>query len=457
MKSPLRLGDRDTALVIGVGRSGRASADVLRSRRVQVYAVDEKPPGDLTRELALLASIGATFVTPADLPAMLERIDFAILSPGVPPEGTLVREIRQAGIPVYGEIELAFRLCAAPIVAISGTKGKSTTTALVAHLLRSADRSAIVGGNIGKPLVCEVLDAAPEEWVIAEVSSFQLETIESFHPRVAVLLNISEDHLDRYGSMESYAAAKRRIFSNQGAGDTLIVNRDDERLNALTAPAVRVWHFSLRSTRATMHVDGDALIYAPAAGPKVEIARREDIFVPGEHNVANVMAAGLAAIAAGVPPERLRDGIRSFRGMHHRLEHVQTIDGVSYVDDSKATNPDSVIAALHAYDRPIVLVAGGKSKRTDFSALGAAIDARVKAVVLIGEAAPEMASVISRAPVARSTSIEAAVEEARKLARPGDVVLLSPGCSSFDMFASAEDRGERFAAAVRTLLAAAGA
>lgn len=453
----MRLSERETALVIGLGRSGRAVTEVLRARNVAVFAVDEKPAQQLTQELAMLASEAARFVSPSDLPGLLSRVNFAVLSPGVPQSGPLVRAVRDAGVPIYGEIELAYRLCEAPMIAITGTKGKSTTTALTAHLLASAGRRPIVGGNIGKPLVREVLDATPLHWVVAEVSSFQLETIETFRPRVAALLNLSEDHLDRYPSMETYAEAKFRIFANQGAGDTLIVNRDDDRLADLAPDGPQVWRFSARSRDAVMFLDGDAIVYAPPGAARVEIARRADVALPGEHNLLNVMAAALCSIAAGVEPTRLRDGIRSFRGMAHRLEMVQSIDGVDYVDDSKATNPEAVIAALHAYDRPIVLLAGGKSKQTDFHELGRVVDRRAKAAILIGEAAGEIAAAIASVQTVRAATLEAAVEAARAIAEPGDVVLLSPGCASFDMFGSAEDRGERFAGAVRALLEAAGA
>ena len=455
----------DTVLVIGLGRSGLASAEVLRGRGVQVYAVDEKPRAQLADAIERIESLGAQFVDPETLGSALSSAGAAVLSPGVPLSGALVRRVRDAAVPVYGEIEVAFRLCRAPIVAVTGTKGKSTTTSLIGHLFETCGKRAYVGGNIGNPLVREVLGATPQDWVVAEVSSFQLETIHSFRPRVSVILNLSADHLDRYDSMDEYAQAKYRIFANQSESDVFVGNLDDERLAALargsgesSVRARRLW-FTLaeHDERAAMCLQGDSIVYKPADGESgaIEILRRGDIPLAGMHNVQNVMAALLAALAAGLDPLALREGVRSFTGMAHRLQAVAEIDGVLFVDDSKATNPGSVIAALQAYDRPIVLIAGGKSKNTDFTELGRVIDRRAKALVVIGEAAEDLAAHVARTPVERADSMQAAVQRARELARAGDAVLLSPACASFDMFQSAEDRGRRFIAAVESLQEAA--
>jgi UDP-N-acetylmuramoylalanine--D-glutamate ligase len=458
-RPPLTFDAQETILVIGLGRSGQASVEVLRARGAAVCAVDEKPRAELAGAIAHLEARGARFIEPAALDAALPHFTSAVLSPGVPLNGALVRRVQAANVPVFSEIEVASRLCKAPIVAVTGTKGKSTTTSLIGHLLRSGGGRVFVGGNIGNPLIAEVVDATANDWVVAEVSSFQLESIRSFKPRVGVILNISADHLDRYYSMDEYAEAKFRIFANQSERDAFVGNLDDDRLAALhwqeDSNRVRgrqLWFtMSDRHERATMYLRDGALVYAPITGdPRpVEIMRRDEIPLAGEHNVQNVMAALLAALATGLDPHLLREGVMSFAPMAHRLQPIGEFDGVLYVDDSKATNPGAVIAALRAYDRPIVLIAGGKSKKTDFSELGESIDARAKAVVLIGEAAAEIGSAIRRAPKSEARSMEEAVHVARSLARPGDVVLLSPACASFDMFASAEDRGEQFAAAVR--------
>jgi UDP-N-acetylmuramoylalanine--D-glutamate ligase len=451
----------ETVLVIGLGKSGLACVEVLRGRGVTILATDEKPVEQLSEQIRFVESAGGRFVEPAALDGVVASLSSAVLSPGVPPTSPVVRRVQDANVPVVGEIEVAYRLCKAPILAVTGTKGKSTTTALIGHLLRACGRSVRVGGNIGNPLIKEVLGVGPESWVVAEVSSFQLETIRSFKPRVAVLLNIAPDHLDRYYSMDEYAEAKYRIVANQGTSDWFVGNVDDPRVTELhwnsgepRVQARQLW-FTLNAAddRAAMRLRNGFITYAPFAGdPRpVPVIAREDIPLAGDHNVVNVMAALLAALAVGCDPEQLREGVKTFRPMPHRLESVAEIDGVLYVDDSKSTNPGSTLAALNAYDRPIVLIAGGRAKRTGFDELGAAIRERAKVLVAIGEAADDIARASSGVTVLRADSMEQAVERAAEAATAGDVVLLSPGCASFDMFLSAEDRGERFVAAVNAL------
>jgi UDP-N-acetylmuramoylalanine--D-glutamate ligase len=452
---------RETILVIGLGKSGLSCVRVLRERGATVIATDEKPEADLDLPIAAIESTGARFLAPDQLSGVLPTLTSAVLSPGIPLTSPVVLAVQSANVPVLGEIEVAFRLCKAPIVAVTGTKGKSTTTALIGHLLRSCGLSVRVGGNIGNPLIDEVLSAKPADWVVAEVSSFQLETIRAFKPRVAVLLNVAPDHLDRYHSMDEYAEAKFRIFANQAFGDFFVGNLDDERVAELDVNksernirSRQLW-FTLgdRRENATIYMQGHNLVYAPISGdPRpVVVMRREDIPLAGAHNVQNVMAALLAAFAVGCELTALREAVASFHGMPHRLEIVEEIDGVLYVDDSKSTNPGSVVAALRAYDRPIVLIAGGRAKGTDFIEMGVAIRQRAKALVVMGEAADDIASTAEGVHIAHSSSMIEAVRIARELAVSGDVVLLSPGCASFDMFRSAEDRGEQFAAAVLAL------
>ncbi|HLI96255.1 MAG TPA: UDP-N-acetylmuramoyl-L-alanine--D-glutamate ligase [Candidatus Baltobacteraceae bacterium] len=451
----------ETILVIGLGRSGVASTEVLRGRGASVYVTDEKPREELDEPIAQIEALGAQFVPPDHLAPLVESLTGAVVSPGVPLNGELVRRVQDASVAVFSEIEVAYRLCKAPIVAVTGTKGKSTTTSLIGHLFRSSGETVHVGGNIGNPLIREVLDAKPQDWVIAEVSSFQLESIRSFRPRISVILNISADHLDRYYSMDEYAEAKYRIFANQNEQDFFVGNLDDERVRELHwhAGATRVHARQLWFTlgehheHATMFLHGDAIVFAPLHGdPRpIEIVRLDQIPLAGRHNVQNVMAALLAALAAGLDPQSLRDAVHSFRAMAHRLQPVAEQGGVLFIDDSKATNPGSVIAALQAYDRPIILIAGGKSKNTDFTELGRVIDQRAKALIAIGEAAGDIAAHVKRTPIERAQSMDDAVSRAHALAKPGDVVLLSPACASFDMFKSAEDRGERFGAAVHAL------
>jgi len=456
----------DAILVIGLGRSGLASLEILAQHNVRLYATDEKPTESLSEAIAAAESFGARFVEPDALGGILQTIAWAVLSPGVPPISPVVRAIHRANVPVMGEIELAYRLCQAPIVAVTGTKGKSTTTALIGHLLRGCGRQARVGGNIGNPLIKEIAGATSCDWIVAEVSSFQLETIRAFKPRVAVLLNVAPDHLDRYPSMDEYAEAKYRIFANQSMSDWFVGNLDDPRIEALAwrhgnarVQARQLWFTRDGSERATMYLRDGVITYAPVTGdPRpIPLLPSSEIPLQGAHNVENAMAALLAALAVGCDPVSLSRAIRSFAPMPHRLERVAEIDGVLYVDDSKSTIPTSVVAALLSYDRPIVLIAGGRSKGIGFDELGSAIAQHVKSLVAIGESASEIRRVAGEVAVVEASSMEEAVQRARELAAPGDVVLLSPGCASFDMFNSAEDRGEQFSAAVTSQREPAGA
>ncbi|MBV8343530.1 MAG: UDP-N-acetylmuramoyl-L-alanine--D-glutamate ligase [Candidatus Eremiobacteraeota bacterium] len=466
MKDGFRFGTGETILVIGLGRSGLACIEVLRELGVTVFATDDQPRERIRDAVSAAEALGARFFEAAGVDAVVSRLGSAVLSPGVPPTSPVARRLYDANVPVLGEIELAYRLCKAPIVAVTGTKGKSTTTALIGHLLRGCGLTVRVGGNIGNPLIKEVRGASADSWIVAEVSSFQLETIRAFKPRVAVLLNISPDHLDRYHSMDEYAEAKYRIGANQALTDFFVGNLDDPMVSMLhwrrgdTRLQARQLWFSLRGDdEATMYVRNGVLTYAPVAGDPRPIAIMPAGEIPllGEHNRENAMAALLAALAIGCRPEALRAAMATFVPMSHRLEVVADVDGVRYVDDSKATNPAAVVAALHAYDRPIVLIAGGRSKGSNFEALGAEIRHRVKALIVIGESAAALRASAGEVEAVEAFSMEEAVQHARRLARDGDVVLLSPGCASFDMFSSADDRGERFAAAVAALREPAGA
>lgn len=455
--SSVRFDRNESVLVIGLGRSGRASVAVLGPRVAQVYATDEAPPAALAPALAELEAAHVPFVAPEALGEVLPKVTVAVLSPGIPLNGELVRRIQAAGVPVFSEVEVAYRICKAPMVALTGTKGKSTTTALIGAIFRAAGFTTHVGGNIGNALIAETAVAQPEDWVIAEVSSFQLESIRSFKPRISCIINITPDHLDRYHSMDEYAEAKFRIFANQGPGDTFVGNLDDPIVAGApgednTRIRARALWFSREPHRqSTLYLRNEkTIVYAPPTGdPRpVEIMEAAAVPLHGAHNVDNAMAAILVGLAAGLDRAAIVEGVRTFTPLHHRLETVVDRGGVLYVDDSKATNPGAVIAALRSFDRPIVLIAGGKSKGTEFAELGKVISSRTKAVVLIGEAAPEIAKHVKRSTVVRAGSMDEAVAKAASFAVAGDVVLLSPGCASFDMFASAEARGEAFVEAV---------
>jgi UDP-N-acetylmuramoylalanine--D-glutamate ligase len=455
----------ERVLVIGLGRSGLASCSVLRQRGATVFATDEKSLDALSGVIADLERGGVRFVAPSELDALAPELTAVVLSPGVPVNSDLVRRMQAARVPVYSEIEVAYRISKAPMVAITGTKGKTTTTALVGEIFKRAGKTTHVGGNIGNALINETVDAKPDDWVIAEVSSFQLESIRSFKPRISTILNLSPDHLDRYHSMDEYAEAKFRVFANQGPGDTFVGNLDDpivgelaEGESAKRLPTRALW-FGIAPRRMTaLYVRHDRITYAPPTGdPRpVEIMPVSEIPLLGRHNVSNVLAAVAIGLAADLDREAIRAAVRDFKPLPHRLECVAVQDGITFVDDSKSTNPGSVTAALESFTEPIVLIAGGKSKRTDFRAMGEAVRKRAKAVILIGEAAEEMAAALGDKPSLRAGSMDEAVAIARSQAEPGDIVLLSPGCASFDMFASAEARGEAFARAATALAGARG-
>ena len=443
----------EAVLVIGAGRTGEACAEVLAARGIDVYVTDEQPPVKLERAIAAIRSAGGQFVAPSQVESLLPKVDRAILSPGVPLAGTLAQKAK-ASVPLVGEIEVAYELCQAPIIAVTGTKGKSTTTALTAHLLRCAGKAVRVGGNIGNPLIREAALATRNEWIVAEVSSFQLETIEKFKPRIAVLLNVSDDHLDRYASLDEYASAKFRIFENQDADDIFIGNLDDPFV-AAARPRIRAkaFWFSARGSdsEASAFASDDGIWYRTRGRTARRLLHRSEIALPGEHNLENVLAATLAALSAGATISNVIESVPAFEPMQHRLQTIAEIEGVRYVDDSKATNPAAVIAALQSFSGPVVLIAGGKSKGADLSQLGKSIRDRVKALIALGEAAEPLARASTGTPTIRAATLQDAVQRARQEASSGDIVLLSPGFASFDMFSSAEERGERFAAIVKDL------
>ncbi len=396
MKDGFRFGTDETILVIGLGKSGLACIEVLRELGVTIFATDEKPREQLAGAIATAESFGASFVESADVGGVVGGLSCAVLSPGVPPTSPVARRMYHANVPVLGEIELAYRLCKAPIIAVTGTKGKSTTTALIGHLLRGCGLSVRVGGNIGNPLIKEVRGATADSWVVAEVSSFQLETIRAFKPRVAVLLNVSPDHLDRYHSMEEYAEAKYRICANQSLTDWFVGNLDDPMVSVLhwkrgdTRVQARQLWFSLRGgDEATMYVRDGALIYAPIAGdPRpISIMPTHEVPLAGEHNRAECDGGAVGRARHRLQSRSVAKGDGHVRADVASARAVAEIDGVRYVDDSKATNPAAVVAALRTYERPIVLIAGGRSKGSDLAALGAEIRGRVKTLIAIGESA----------------------------------------------------------------------
>src|SRR5712692_338400 len=419
--------------VVGLARSGVAAARLLRTAGAQVTGTDLKPLEALGRVAAELQALGVRLVTGPHARGAFDRTDLVVVSPGVPLHGDQLGPARARGMPIIGELELGWRALEAETIAITGTNGKTTTTALTGALLAEQPRPVLV---------------------VCEVSSFQLETTDAFQPRVAAVLNITPDHLDRHGSLTAYVDAKARIFANQTPADCTIVNADDEAAEALARRTrARVVWFSRHRPASHGVFVRDGWVAATLNGHVEEICPVAEIFLRGAHNVENVLAAAACALWAGLAPEAIRRAIGRFRAVAHRIEFVRDRRGVQYYNDSKGTNVASTLKALESFSERILLIAGGKGKGQDFEPLATAARGRVGHAFLIGEDAPKLAAAFKGAsiPVARCPSLEAAVEAAGQLAMPGDVVLLSPACASFDMFDSFEHRGDVFKKLVERL------
>ncbi len=385
--------------------------------------------------------------------ALLTSADLVVLSPGVPPDQPAVAAARTAGVPVIGEIELASRWLAGRVIAITGTKGKSTTTTLTARMLAEAGFDAPAGGNLGAPLSAQVAASRAESLHVVEVSSFQLESTETFHPWIAVLLNLSPDHLDRHPSFEAYAAAKGRIFARQTPDDWAVVNADDPAALALARGArARRFDFALDRTLAEgVGVDGGRIVQRDA-GVARPLLPLTSVHLPGRHVLGDVLAATAVACLAGVPPAVMQRAVEGFAGLEHALERVADIEGVRFVNDSKATNVLAARRAIESFDTGVVVILGGRYKGGAFEELREPLAARGDAVVAIGEAAPRVrAALAATLPVETAASMAEAVERAFRRAAPGGVVLLAPACSSFDMFVDYAERGRVFKAEVLRL------
>lgn len=435
--------------VLGAARSGLAVAGLLRSAGAVVFVSDRAPAETMTTAALALERMGAGAEFGKNSGRVLEA-DTIVLSPGVPTEAPVVQEALARKLPVLSELEVASWFCSAPIAAITGTNGKTTTTALLGRMLTDARVPCVVAGNIGTAFSQVATDVPPGGVAVLEVSSFQLDHIAEFRPGVAALLNITPDHLDRYQhSVERYVAAKQRIFENQQRGDVLIYNADDEgargAVEGRVDPAVTLLPFSTRQVLPAGAFVENGTLTTLMEGKKLDVIGAKDISIPGEHNLANAMAATLAALAFRVPAASLRATLRNFKGVEHRLEFVREVDGVAFVNDSKATNVDSVWYALRSFHRPLVVLIGGRDKGNDYTRLLDPVREHVRAVVAIGESADKVAGAFG--PVVRTvraSSLQEAVDRARELAVPGDVILLSPACASFDWFRDYEHRGRAF-------------
>jgi UDP-N-acetylmuramoylalanine--D-glutamate ligase len=439
-----------TVFVVGTGRSGLSSALLLLREGARVTLVDERPVSAVVASLGREIPPGAAFLHGRMDGSAARTADLVVLSPGIPPDRLPREALAERGVPVWGEIELGFRRFRGRLAAVTGTNGKSTVTTLLGAMASRTFPRVFVGGNLGDPLV----EAAgePYDWGIVEVSSFQLESIEAFRPEVAVLLNITEDHMDRYPDFAAYAGAKAAIFRNQGAGDTAVFNADDpEAIRAVASVASGRILFSVsRPLPEGVFLSGDDIVRR-AEGME-ERYPRSLLRIRGVQNVENAMAAVAAARRIGVPPGIVRETLFSFAGLPHRVEFVREIGGVSFYNDSKGTNVGAVIKCLEGFEESVVLIAGGKDKGVDFRPLRGPLGRKARAAVLFGEARGRMERELSgAAPLLVAESLEDAVRRARAAAHRGDAVVLSPACSSFDMFRSFEERGEAFRRAVMDL------
>jgi UDP-N-acetylmuramoylalanine--D-glutamate ligase len=441
-------------LVVGLGRSGIAAARLCAAKGAQVTANDAKSAAELESALGMLPTTVRQEVG-GHPPALFAEQDLIVLSPGVPPLPE-VEEARRRGVRVTGELELASWFVDATMVAITGTNGKSTTTTLCGAILAARGQPTFVGGNLGTPL-CEVVDtpaARPGGTCVVEVSSFQLETVRTFRPQVAVLLNISADHLDRYPDLDGYIAAKQRVFAAQTASDFAVLNIDDANVET----AARTIHSRciLMSTRQVLGVggwvDGDSLCVRLPGGP-IEYYPAQLPGLVGRHNQENALAALLAARLAGALPAEARLALVAFRPLPHRMELVGDFNDIEFYDDSKGTNVGAVVAALDGFPRKVVLIAGGKDKGGSYAALAQVMRRQGRAAVLIGEAAPKLRAALEGVvPVEMASDMDEAVQLAAGMAERGDAVVLSPACSSFDMFRDYAHRADVFRSAVQTLI-----
>ena len=442
-------------LVVGLGRSGLSVVRFLAQEGARVTVSDMKKEAELDPGTLLeMKTLGVTLETGGHQRDTFLGAEWIIASPGVPLDIAPLTAAREKGIPVTGEMDLAVQLMNTPIVAVTGSNGKSTVTAFLGELLNHAGHKAFVGGNLGTPLIDYAAGSSKADVAVVEVSSFQLDTMEAFSPLVAVLLNISPDHLDRYPNYEAYVQSKLKIFRNQGPGDFAILNDDDEILAKFAPPReVSVLRYGLKKKTLRQAFAEGKGIKAGLPGKGTHCFDLQKCLLPGKHNVENMMAASLAGLALNVEPQVIQHTLEQFRGLPHRLEHVASIREVDFYDDSKATNVDAAIRSMASFDRPILLIAGGRHKGGDYAPLVRVAKGRVKKAFLMGESKPLMAEAFEdRIPYVTAEGMDDAVTKAFSVAKPGDVVLLAPACSSFDMFTDYGHRGRMFKKAVEGLL-----
>ena len=437
-------------LVCGMARSGVSAAQCLYELGARVTISDSKAEEKLAEALQPLEGMDIRrCLGDQAQPADLETYDLAVTSPGIPMQAPILRAVQAAGVPLIGELELGAQVSRAPLYAVTGTNGKTTTTTLIGEIFRNLGKTTYVVGNIGYPFTACALQCGEEDVAVAEVSSFQLETISTFHPHIAVMCNITEDHLNRHGTMEEYIRVKERIFENMGQGDYAVLNLDDPIVRGMAEriPCTPAFFSRRQEVETGAYLEGEEVVFS-LNGHKKRVLRADEIRIPGEHNLENALAATALAMLAGVPAPVVRHTLKTFPGVEHRIETVRTVEGVTYINDSKGTNVDASIRAVRAMKVPTVLLAGGYDKHTDFLPLAREILAsKIHTVVVLGDTAEQIERALRAVgfeSILHAKTFEEAVLLARSCAREGENVLLSPACASFDMFQDYEERGRVF-------------
>jgi UDP-N-acetylmuramoylalanine--D-glutamate ligase len=432
--------------ILGIGKTGLATARFLAARGVRMVVTDVKPVSDWGEAGTALENMQAELTIAPYGPEILTGVDWVVPSPGIYPANPILAEALRRGIPVVSELELASRFLTTPVVAITGTNGKTTVTSLTGEILRAAGMKVFVGGNIGTPLIGYVDGPQEADWAVVEVSSFQLQWAQTFHPRIAMLLNVTTDHIDYHGSFTAYREVKQGLFAHQTTRDLAILNADEAATTDLCRRLMaRTELFSsLGPVECGMFLSGEKLVHLCPTGAKEEYPTAM-IHLPGRHNCENVMAAILAARACGCEPPAICQAVEGFRGIAHRIQYAGEKNGILFYDDSKGTNVGAVIRALESFSKPVILLLGGRDKEGDFQILAPLIRRVVKGMVLFGEAGEKINGRLSGVVQTTITAtLKEAVETAYRSASPGDVVLLSPGCASFDEFKDYKERGNRF-------------
>ena len=440
-------------LVIGLGKTGIASVRFLMGQGAKVIVTDEKPQSELKDAVHELGSLSANLEFCEYNTDILSRVDMIVPSPGVPPSNIILAEAVSRKIPILSEIELAYRFLKPPLIAITGTNGKTTTTTLIGHILAREGKRVFVGGNIGNPLIGYLDGKQDDDYAVVEVSSFQLQWIQSFHPFVSILLNTTCDHADYHGSFEAYRATKERIFENQKDSDLAILNADEPRSFLLEKNmAANVQFFSTKTeVKKGIFLSHKTLVHFTVHGDREEYPL-DMIKIPGLHNIENVMASIMAARYCGCSPGNIIGTVGDFKGMPHRIEFTEEKNGVAFYDDSKGTNVGAVARAMETFSRPIILLMGGRDKEGDFGTLSPLIKSKVKELVLFGEARNKIHNLIgSVVKTSKTITLKEAIELAHRHSSPGDVILLSPGCASFDEFSNYKERGRFFKDVVKGL------